>query len=260
MIKPTIGRVVWLWPCAATHIDKGFAYSDKTMPLAATVAYVWSDRMVNLAVVDQNGKAFNLTSVLLLQGDEEYAPVGNYCEWMPYQKTQAEKAVEVTGDMIARVHPANVDELQAMIDANVGKPMNRDGSLADPDKFGVITVSADHPLDGIARVCHEVNRAYCQALGDMSQPAWEDAPAWQRESARTGVDLHSSGDFGPEASHISWMQQKLDEGWTYGPVKDADHKTHPCIRPFAELPPQQQAKDFIFRAIVHELRTTHRPV
>lgn len=38
-----------------------------------------------------------------------------------------------------------------------------------------------HPLDKIARVCHEVNRAYCQALGDNSQPAWEDAPAWQRE-------------------------------------------------------------------------------
>lgn len=28
----------------------------------------------------------------------------------------------------------------------------------------------------IAQVCHEVNRAYCQALGDDSQPAWDDAP------------------------------------------------------------------------------------
>ena len=27
----------------------------------------------------------------------------------------------------------------------------------------------------IARVCHEVNRAYCQAIGDNSQPTWEDA-------------------------------------------------------------------------------------
>lgn len=235
MIKPTIGRVVWLWPCAATHADIGFAYSDKTMPLAATVAYVWSDRMVNLAVVDQNGKAFNLTSVLLLQGDEEYAPVGNYCEWMPYQKGQS-------------VQASVEKEYAALQGAYIGNPSMRgiDGKA--------------NPFDRIARVCHEVNRAYCQALGDMSQPTWEEAPAWQRESARMGVDLHSSGDFGPEASHISWMQQKLDEGWTYGPVKDADHKTHPCIRPFAELPPQQQAKDFIFRAIVHELRTTNRPV
>lgn len=108
----------------------------------------------------------------------------------------------------------------------------------------------------IARVCHEVNRAYCQALGDMSQPAWEDAPMWQRDSARMGVDLHMSKNVGPEASHESWMAQKVAEGWVYGPVKDADAKTHPCIVPFDMLPREQQAKDFIFRAVVHALRPT----
>jgi hypothetical protein len=109
-------------------------------------------------------------------------------------------------------------------------------------------------MDEIARVCHEVNRAYCQALGDNSQPAWEEAPEWQRSSARMGVDLHMMGDFGPEASHISWLNQKLDEGWKYGPVKDPEKKEHPCMVPFAELPREQQAKDFIFRAVVHALR------
>lgn len=44
-------------------------------------------------------------------------------------------------------------------------------------------------IEQIARVCHEVNRAYCQALGDDSQPAWEDAPQWQRDSALLGVQL-----------------------------------------------------------------------
>ncbi len=108
----------------------------------------------------------------------------------------------------------------------------------------------------IAKVAHEVNRAYCQALGDNSQPSWEDAHEWQRSSARMGVDLHTMGNFGPEASHISWMKQKLDEGWGYGPVKDPEKKEHPCIVPFAELPVAQQAKDFIFRAVVHALRDT----
>lgn len=106
----------------------------------------------------------------------------------------------------------------------------------------------------IARVCHEVNRAYCESLGDISQPSWEEAPQWQRESARMGVDLHTMGDFGPEASHISWMRQKVDDGWTYGAFKDPENKKHPCIMPFAELPREQQAKDFIFRAVVHALR------
>ena len=105
----------------------------------------------------------------------------------------------------------------------------------------------------IAKVAHEVNRAYCQALGDNSQPTWDDAPEWQRSSAMLGVELHTSGDHGPKASHISWMKQKVDEGWTYGPVKDPEKKVHPCIVPFSELPREQQAKDFIFRAVVHAL-------
>ena len=109
-------------------------------------------------------------------------------------------------------------------------------------------------MEQIARVAHEVNRAYCQALGDNSQSKWEDAPAWQRRSARMGVDLHLMGDFGPEASHISWMKEKVDDGWVYGTEKNADKKTHPCIVPFGELPVQQQAKDYIFRAVVHALR------
>lgn len=108
--------------------------------------------------------------------------------------------------------------------------------------------------DQIARVCHEVNRAYCQALGDNSQPEWDIAPEWQRSSARMGVDLHTMGDFGPEASHICWMKQKVDDGWVHGEVKDAVAKTHPCIIPFDALPKEQQAKDFIFRAVVHSLR------
>ena len=109
-------------------------------------------------------------------------------------------------------------------------------------------------VDHIARACHETNRAYCQALGDMSQPTWEAAPDWQRASARAGVAFHTSGDHGPAASHMSWMAQKEAEGWKYGPVKDAEKKEHPCYLPYEELPAEQRAKDYIFRAIVHALR------
>lgn len=55
------------------------------------------------------------------------------------------------------------------------------------------------------------------------------------------------------ASHQSWMAQKLADGWTFGPVKDAEKKQHPCLVPFNLLPREQQAKDFIFRGIVHAL-------
>ncbi len=106
-------------------------------------------------------------------------------------------------------------------------------------------------IENVARVCHEANRAHCYTIGDMSQPTWDAAPEWQRVSARMGVDLHMMGDFGPEASHMAWMQQKLDDGWMYGTLKDPEAKTHPCLVPFSDLPIEQQAKDHLFRAIVH---------
>ena len=107
----------------------------------------------------------------------------------------------------------------------------------------------------IARVAHEINRAYCASLGDDSQPSWDNAPDWQKASALAGVDMHlANPDATPENSHESWLAQKTAEGWKYGPVKDAQKKEHPCFLPYAELPPEQKAKDYLFRAVVHALK------
>lgn len=91
MIEPTIGRVVLFWPTLAYARDKGMAYEDSGKPLPAIITYVHGARMVNLAVFDQNGENYPVTSVPLVQ-DGEPAPNGSfYCEWMPYQKGQAAK-------------------------------------------------------------------------------------------------------------------------------------------------------------------------
>ncbi len=106
----------------------------------------------------------------------------------------------------------------------------------------------------IARVAHEVNRAYCQALGDNSQLSWEEAPQWQKDSALAGVQMHiDDPSAGPEASHESWMAQKVADGWVYGSEKDPVAKTHHCLVPFKDLPVEQQVKDYLFRAVVHAL-------
>lgn len=112
----------------------------------------------------------------------------------------------------------------------------------------------DHEYELIARVAHEVNRAYCEALGDTSQPRWEDAPEWQRSSAINGVRYHHSHpDAEPEHSHRQWLGEKLATGWVYGPVKDAERKEHPCMVPFDQLPVEQRVKDYLFRGVVHAL-------
>lgn len=109
-------------------------------------------------------------------------------------------------------------------------------------------------LIDIARACHDVNRAYCAAMGDHSQPAWDDAPDWQRQSALTGVEFTlAHPDAGPSASHVSWLAEKERDGWTYGPVKNAEKKEHPCFVPYDDLPTEQKAKDYLFQAVVRSL-------
>jgi RyR domain len=104
----------------------------------------------------------------------------------------------------------------------------------------------------IARTAHEANRAWCEFNGDDSQPVWDDAPEWQQKSAIAGVRFHAANpEAGDSASHDSWMQEKLNDGWKYGEVKDPAAKTHPCLVPFEELPLDQQFKDRLFRTIVH---------
>lgn len=104
----------------------------------------------------------------------------------------------------------------------------------------------------IAKIAHEVNRAYCQYIGDNSQPKWEDAPAWQQISAMDGVSFHVlNPEASVSASHDNWHKQKLSDGWKYGAVKDSDKKEHPCMVSFEQLPKEQQVKDYLFRAVVH---------
>jgi len=109
-------------------------------------------------------------------------------------------------------------------------------------------------LEDIARAAHQINRAYCQALGDNSQLPWEDAPEWQKKSAIAGVSFHiDHPTASPSASHDSWLRLKVADGWKYGPVKDAEKKEHPCCVEYHELPQEQKAKDYIFRAVVQAL-------
>lgn len=107
----------------------------------------------------------------------------------------------------------------------------------------------------IAQVCHELNKAYCLALGDDSQVEFIDAPEWQVQSAVNGVQFHlDNPEAGTADSHESWYKEKYEAGWTWGPVKDEALKEHPCMVAYDLLPVEQKAKDFIFRQTVHSLK------
>jgi hypothetical protein len=75
MIKPTIGCPVLFTPGQNSSI------LHSNQPLAALVTYVWTDRLVNLVVFDEDGGSHGRTSVRLLQDDDAVPENGCFCQW-----------------------------------------------------------------------------------------------------------------------------------------------------------------------------------
>lgn len=88
IISPVPGRVVHYWP----DEREGFTVLDRARPCAATVAFVHTDRRVNLTVHDHLGVVHSLREVQLVQPDDPRPQDGGYCSWMPYQIGQAQSA------------------------------------------------------------------------------------------------------------------------------------------------------------------------
>jgi hypothetical protein len=109
----------------------------------------------------------------------------------------------------------------------------------------------------IARVVHEANRAVQIEQADPTipiSPSWDDTDPETQRSAIEGVRGVRAGNT-PEQSHQSWIDFKLDHGWTLGPVKDEAKKEHPLLVPYDQLPASQRVKDSLFVAIVQTLAT-----
>jgi|SRR5690625_881624 len=122
------------------------------------------------------------------------------------------------------------------------------------DRVEYTTLSRQDMIE-IARVCHQANKAWCEANDDYSQKDWEDAEDWQKKSAIKGVKFRiTRPTAGERAQHDAWMREKTEDGWVYGEEKDPEKKTHPCILPFHQLPEFQQKKDALFCAIVDALK------
>lgn len=46
-----------------------------------------------------------------------------------------------------------------------------------------------------------------------------------------------------ENVHDTWAKGRIDDGWTYGPVRDDAKKYHPCLVPYGELPESEKEYD-----------------
>lgn len=43
--------------------------------------------------------------------------------------------------------------------------------------------------------------------------------------------------------HEVWAQNRMNEGWTYGPIRDDEKRQTPCLVPYEELSEEEKAYD-----------------
>lgn len=43
--------------------------------------------------------------------------------------------------------------------------------------------------------------------------------------------------------HEVWAQSRIGQGWTFGPERNDDLKTHPCLVPYEDLPESEKDYD-----------------
>lgn len=106
----------------------------------------------------------------------------------------------------------------------------------------------------IMAYCHNANRAYCILLGEFSQREWKDSPDWVKHSVRRGVQaIIDDPDRTPRESYVGWLRKKVENGWKYGKIKNAEKKEHPYIMAYDDLPIEQQVKNTLFTGNVKAL-------
>ena len=114
--------------------------------------------------------------------------------------------------------------------------------------------SFQESLNSIARTVHEAVQAWSTAHGQSDIPNWDDAPEWMRASTYESVVrvIENAGMSGREL-HQFWVEEKMRDGWQYGPTKSSEARAHPLMIPFDELPVTERLKDDLVVAIVRAL-------
>lgn len=108
-------------------------------------------------------------------------------------------------------------------------------------------------VDQVAYLVHQANSEYAKSIGEVPVADFET----NKDSCVSGIlKFIKNPDVTPAKLHQSWMDFKFNDGWTYGPVKDFEKKTHPCLVPWSDLPKEQQTKDEIFIGICKTAMST----
>ena len=87
----------------------------------------------------------------------------------------------------------------------------------------------------------------------MPTPASDYAPRPPDTSGITlPADLEELIERLAGALHDVWAKQRIDQGWTYGPVRDDAARTHPDLIPYSAL--SEEEKEYDRQAAIQTLK------
>ena len=124
-------------------------------------------------------------------------------------------------------------------------------------KKEVIKVVKPNPLkfkteiEKIAYMCHQANKAWCEAHKDYSEVDWANIPKWHKDSLVAGVEFRIANPHaGVAKMHNKWYSHKTENGWKYGKVKNIKKKIHPMLIGYQFLSEMERMKTPIFCSMV----------
>lgn len=96
----------------------------------------------------------------------------------------------------------------------------------------------------IAKIIHQCWVSHQIAVGQPYNDRLTDA---QRESLLSGYrKFINNPTMTCQQNHEEWMEHRLANGWTLGPVKDEALKQHPDLIPYDQLPAVEKTKNEVF--------------
>lgn len=114
-------------------------------------------------------------------------------------------------------------------------------------------------LFSASRHIHETVRAYSRTHGDHAYQPWHLISTELKKSVLQGLfAVLRDPSTTPRESHENWSRTRLADGWVWGPEKNMEKKTHPCLVPYEYLPEHQRFKDDLFLQCARNCIETYR--
>lgn len=254
-----VARILSLSPRIDSEIDAGEGMILPMLALAAANPENLCSFDCEVQILKQLGYDVENWSLL------ETAKANNWVRENGTPLHSVGRLMELKGLIVERKYDADIASLEsalndrkqviAIIDPEVlngGKPLTNAVCHAvcvtGVDSGSVICLEPGNPQP--VKVAKETFMKAWKRSGNYLVTAFRNVRGYNPqpinvEGIALDADLEELTEAIAENAHDIWARARMDEGWTYGPVRDDSTKQHPDLIPYAMLPDSEKEYDRI---------------